>query len=65
MLDEECGINGTNPTEGLFEMLQPQIKLLVWIGQSGMRDWQEIVAVIEEHLSLACPGTATWTKTPA
>lgn len=56
ILEEEWGINGTNPAvEGWFEVLRPQVKTLACgdIGQGGMRDWQEIAAVIEERLSLA------------
>ena len=67
ILDEEWGVNGPNPAEGWFEVLPPQVKTLACgdTGQGGMRHWQEIVAVIEERLSLARSKTAPWSETPA
>jgi phosphopantothenoylcysteine decarboxylase len=54
VLEEEWGVNGVNPDEGWFEVLLPQVKTLACgdFGQGGMRDWQEIVAVIVERLCL-------------
>jgi phosphopantothenoylcysteine decarboxylase len=54
ILEEEWGVNGVNPDEGWIEVLRPQIKTLACgdFGQGGMRNWQEIVAVIEERLCL-------------
>lgn len=64
ILDEEWGVNRANPVEGWFEVLWPQVKTLACgdIGQGGMHDWQEIVAVIEERLSLARSKAAPWTE---
>lgn len=55
LLEEEWGVDGVNPDEGWMEVLRPQVKTLACgdVGQGGMCDWQEIVAVIEKRLCLA------------
>lgn len=55
MLEEEWGINGANPDEGWMEVLRPQVKTIACgdVGQGGMCDWYEIVAVIEKRLYLS------------
>lgn len=54
VLEEEWGVNGAKPDEGWVEVLRPQVKTLACgdVGQGGMRDWQEIVRIIEERLCL-------------
>jgi len=54
LLEEEWGVDGVNPDEGWIEVLRPQVKELACgdVGQGGMCDWHEIVAVIEKRLCL-------------
>ena len=54
LLEEEWGVSGVNPDEGWYEVLRPQVKALACgdLGQGGMCDWHEIVAVIEKRLCL-------------
>lgn len=54
LLEEEWGVNKAHPKDGWIEVLPPQVKTLACgdIGQGGMHDWQEIVAVIVERLCL-------------
>jgi phosphopantothenoylcysteine decarboxylase len=49
-----------------FEVLPPQVKTLACgdIGQGGMCDWNEIVAVIEKRLALTHLGATSPTKAP-
>lgn len=55
VLEEEWGVNGAKPDQGWVEVLRPEVKTLACgdVGQGGMRDWQEIVRLIEERLCLA------------
>jgi phosphopantothenoylcysteine decarboxylase len=51
---------------GWFEVLPPQVKTLACgdVGQGGMCDWNEIVAVIEKRLTLTHVGTTSPTTAP-
>jgi phosphopantothenoylcysteine decarboxylase len=60
-LEDEWGVNGSNPSFGWYEVLQPQASKLLACGDRGsgaMLDWKEIVAIAEDRLSLyaAAPG---------
>ena len=52
VLEEEWGVG--EGREGWFELLRPMEKELACgdIGDGAMKDWREIVAVIEERLEL-------------
>jgi phosphopantothenoylcysteine decarboxylase len=61
VLEEEWGVagggegkKGKGSQEGWFEVLRPQKKELMCgdVGDGAMRDWKEIVKVIEERLGL-------------
>jgi phosphopantothenoylcysteine decarboxylase len=49
-----------------FEVLPPQVKTLACgdVGQGGMCDWNEIVAVIEKRLALTHLGTTSLMEAP-
>ncbi|KAJ5891929.1 Phosphopantothenoylcysteine decarboxylase [Penicillium subrubescens] len=53
VLEEDWGVNDKND-EGWFEVFRPIGKMLACgdIGIGGMREWTEVVSVIEERLSL-------------
>lgn len=54
-LAEEWGVNGRNPSVGWYEVLQPQAAKLLACGDRGsgaMLDWNEIVAIVKDRLSL-------------
>ena len=53
-LDQEWGVNGSNPEKGWFEVLWPQVKILACgdVGQGGMCEAKQIVSVIEQRLGL-------------
>jgi phosphopantothenoylcysteine decarboxylase len=55
-----------NEEWGWFEVLLPQVKTLACgdIGQGGMCDWKEIVAVIEKRLVLTRLGPTSLMKVP-
>lgn len=56
VLEEEWGVGGEKGEgEGWFEVLRPMEKELVCgdVGDGAMKDWKEIVEVIEERLELA------------
>jgi phosphopantothenoylcysteine decarboxylase len=55
-----------NEEWGWFEVLPPQVKTLACgdIGQGGICDWNEIVAVIEKRLALTHLGTTSPRKAP-
>ena len=60
VLEEEWGVKGENEEgEGWFEVLRPMEKELACgdVGDGAMKDWREIVGVIEERLSLTPPGS--------
>lgn len=55
VLEEEWGVNGSNPSVGWYEVLQPQSSKLLACGDRGsgaMLDWNEIVAIIKDRLTL-------------
>jgi phosphopantothenoylcysteine decarboxylase len=55
MLEEEWGVKDTEgETNGWFEVVRPIEKTLACgdVGDGGMRDWQEIVRIIEERMGL-------------
>jgi phosphopantothenoylcysteine decarboxylase len=53
VLEEEWGVDGEG--EGWFEVLRPMEKELACgdVGDGAMKDWREIVGVIEERLELS------------
>jgi phosphopantothenoylcysteine decarboxylase len=61
VLEDEWGVNGSNPSLGWYEVLQPQSSKLLACGDRGsgaMLDWNEIVAIIKDRLTLYQQGTA-------
>lgn len=60
VLEEEWGVDGEKSEgQGWFEMLIPMEKELACgdIGDGAMKDWREIVKVIEKRLDLGSPET--------
>lgn len=60
VLEEEWGVEGEKSGgEGWFELLYPMEKELACgdVGDGAMKDWREIVKVIEERLDLGSPET--------
>lgn len=54
-LVDEWGVNGRTPSVGWYEVLQPQASKLLACGDRGsgaMLDWNEIVAIVKDRLSL-------------
>lgn len=62
VLEEEWGVNGnddgSDSEEGWIEVLRPVEKTLACgdVGGGAMREWSEIVEIIEERLGLAVGG---------
>lgn len=54
VLEEEWGVKDDGKGEGWFEVLRPMEKELACgdVGDGAMKDWKEIVNVIEERLEL-------------
>ncbi|KAL2073737.1 hypothetical protein VTL71DRAFT_11063 [Oculimacula yallundae] len=54
VLEEEWGVKADGEGEGWFEVLRPMEKELACgdVGDGAMKDWREIVRVIEERLEL-------------
>jgi phosphopantothenoylcysteine decarboxylase len=54
VLEDEWGVGETGEGEGWFEVLIPMAKELACgdVGDGAMKDWREIVEVIEERLGL-------------
>ena len=54
VLEEEWGVGKNGYGEGWFEVLSPMEKELACgdVGDGAMRDWKEIVGVIEDRLEL-------------
>lgn len=59
VLEEDWGVKegAAEAEQGWFEVLRPQAKILACgdVGGGGMKEWKEIVAVIEQRMGLA-PG---------
>lgn len=61
VLEEEWGVGGEKSEgEGWFEVVRPMEKELACgdVGDGAMKDWKEIVKIIEERLGLESSGTA-------
>jgi len=54
MLEDDWGVQKGEEENGWFEVLRPQERLLMCgdTGNGAMREWQSIVAIIEERLGL-------------
>jgi phosphopantothenoylcysteine decarboxylase len=56
VLEEDWGVGHTSPVfgEGWFEVLRPKEKSLACgdVGEGGMKEWNEIVQIIEQRLGL-------------